>query len=90
MSLLFVVFGGALGALARYGMVYALSLNSYIAVVVVNFIGSFIIGYLYELNQTPLWLFVAIGFCGAFTTFSTFSLDAMRLIQQGEIFHSLI
>ena len=90
MSLLFVVFGGAFGALARYGVVYVLSLNSYMAVIAVNFVGSFIIGYLYPMNQTQLWLFLAIGFCGAFTTFSTFSLDAVRLIQQGALFNSLI
>ena len=40
-------------------------------------------GYLFKHTGTQLWLFAAIGFCGAFTTFSTYSLDALKLLLVG-------
>ncbi len=56
----------------------------------VNMAGSFLLGVLLGLGNTlpPGWrLLLAAGFCGSFTTFSTFSLENIQLIQQGQ--HSL-
>ena len=56
----------------------------------VNFIGSFILGLLIfgldekELISPTLKLFIGIGFCGGFTTFSTFSFETFNLIRDTE------
>ena len=47
-----------------------------------NAVGSFIIGYTFKLDT--LWPFLAIGFCGAFTTYSTYSLDSLKFILNGQ------
>lgn len=56
----------------------------------VNIVGCFLIGLIYGLSDrgnilTPEWrLFLTTGFCGGFTTFSTFSYESINLIQDGE------
>ena len=61
-----------------------------ISTLAVNIIGSFIIGIIFGLSlKTPLIsnqmkLLLATGFCGGFTTFSSFSLDSFGLIRDGE------
>ena len=94
MTWLAVALGGALGAMSRY-WVY----NAFLgwsgdrfpyATLTVNVLGSFLIGLAFVLLTEraqigPEWRgFVTVGFLGAFTTFSTFSLDALGLIGQGQ------
>jgi CrcB protein len=93
-SLLAIALGGSLGALSRYGIAQWIMLTwpkaFPLAPFAVHLIGCLIIGILYGLwtsrpEFSPLLrqgLF--IGFLGAFTTFSTFSLDALRLMESGE------
>ncbi|KTD14551.1 hypothetical protein Lgra_0582 [Legionella gratiana] len=56
----------------------------------VNLTGSFILGFflvwtLERVEVDPRWrLFVAVGFCGAYTTFSSFSYETYRLIEQSD------
>ncbi|MFK7863977.1 MAG: fluoride efflux transporter CrcB [Pseudohongiellaceae bacterium] len=90
---LFIAAGGALGAMSRYWLVSNLdNLNSTgfpMGVFTVNVIGSFLLGAAFVLISEKLQLaeqwrsLVMVGFLGAFTTFSTFSLDALLLFQQG-------
>ncbi|MFP6717929.1 MAG: fluoride efflux transporter CrcB [Alphaproteobacteria bacterium] len=94
MKLVFAIaFGGALGALGRYFVSVQVShwLGSNIpwATFMVNVIGSFILGVLYE-SGTLVWqptaefkAFLTVGILGSFTTFSTFSLDVIVLIERG-------
>ncbi len=95
-----VALGGALGAVCRYWVsVSLLSVSGYkfpFATLSVNVIGSLLMGILYVLivekgglpDQTRNILMV--GFLGAFTTFSTFSLDAISLWQNGGQLMALI
>ena len=89
LNLLAIAAGGACGALARYGIAEAIQrsagLPAYVGTALANLIGCFGIGLAWgmieEAGQPP-WvkaLFVT-GLLGAFTTFSTFSLDSMHLI----------
>jgi CrcB protein len=56
----------------------------------VNILGCFLIGILYSLGQkanvlsAEAKIFLATGFCGGFTTFSTFSLDCYGLLKDGQ------
>lgn len=91
---LFVGMGGALGAMTRYFVsefcVQLFGRNFPIATLIVNIIGSFLIGSIlacgrYEYLSQEFKLFISIGFLGALTTFSTFSADNFLLLQQGEV-----
>ena len=60
--------------------------------IAVNVLGSFILGWVITANQErfQLWspavrLAIATGFCGAFTTFSTYGLETVQLLDQGGI-----
>lgn len=85
--------GGAVGALARYGvMVLAAQLWGGAfpwGTLTVNVVGSFILGVLIEAFAL-VWsagegvrAFLVVGMLGAFTTFSTFSLDVVTLYERG-------
>ena len=94
-KVLTIAIGGALGALARYW------LNAFVATrwptnfplgtFIINITGSFVIGFFltfaivhYDLN--PHWrLFIAVGFLGAYTTFSTFEYETLKLIEEGHL-----
>lgn len=93
MTYLAIAVGGAVGALSRYGM---MNLTAHIlgnrlpwGTLLVNISGSLLIGVLYVLISEKMLLssdaraLLIVGFLGAFTTFSAFSLDTVLLIQQG-------
>jgi fluoride exporter len=90
---LLIVFG-ALGTLARYGvqgLVQERTGSSFpTGTLVVNLLGCFLLGGVAEyalthLSVPPEWrIGITVGFFGAFTTFSTFAYEAVRLTQDGE------
>lgn len=84
-TLLYVALGGAIGASARYlvGLAVAFPLGT----LTVNVIGSFLIGlvWVWLAGREALLPFIMMGMLGGFTTFSSFSLDTMRLIEMGRI-----
>ncbi len=94
-SVLSIAAGGALGAVARHfaniGAAMAFGLAFPYGTLIVNILGSFLMGLLIGIFahvwQPPqeLRAFLTIGFLGAFTTFSTFSLDAVTLYERGDV-----
>lgn len=89
-AFLFVGLGGAAGSMARYGVSQLVS-KIYtkpfpLATFMVNIVGCFLIGLLFGLVQknsiqSTGWLILATGFCGGFTTFSSFALENNALLK---------
>ncbi len=92
--MLIVVFLGAgLGGVARYALGGWIQQAAGAAfpwgTLVINITGSLLLGFLVALLEnigtSAAWrLFLTIGFCGGYTTFSTFSYESMRLLQDGQ------
>jgi CrcB protein len=99
-NLIFVAIGGALGASMRYGvtmlMVSLLGKGFPYATLLVNVIGSCFLGILFSviehgmMSDLPCRSLFVIGLLGAFTTFSTFSLDTLLLLQHGDWFKAIL
>ena len=96
MQFIYVAIGGAVGSVMRYLM--ALFVGHYsgnefpYATLIINITGSMIMGLLigWIARTTPahareIHLFVAVGVLGGYTTFSTFSLDAINLMEEGKL-----
>jgi CrcB protein len=87
-----VAVGGALGSVLRYAIAKALPATTFPwATFLVNLTGAFVIGILAGwatreggLSDTG-WLLLATGFCGGFTTFSTFALENILLLRGGDL-----
>lgn len=87
MTYVLVAFAGALGALARYGIGLTLTGTLFPwATLTVNVVGSALLGLLLgagmRLDPSVVTV-LGVGFLGAFTTFSTFSAEALLLLREG-------
>jgi len=99
-TVLYIAVFGAIGCLSRYyvsGWVYALFGRTLpYGTFAVNIIGAYIIGLIMELSlrseliPTGLRVGLTIGFLGGLTTFSTFSYETFRLMEDGEVLIALI
>lgn len=87
-ELLLVGLGGAIGAIMRYAIsLCALRSDFPWLTLITNILGAFVIGILagMQLHQglsKSQSLFFKTGFCGGFTTFSTFSLESIQLLDE--------
>lgn len=92
--LISIMLGGAVGAALRYGTAHSITQlfgrTFPYGTLTVNVLGSFLIGVLAiwfsqrAMLDTPLAKGLLVGVLGAFTTFSTFSLDNFQLLEQGQ------
>jgi CrcB protein len=99
-SFFLVGIAGAAGAVSRYGvgLLAERSLGPHFAfgTLLVNVLGCLALGFLLELDRGttfvthPMRLLLAVGFLGAFTTFSTFGYETLRYFQDGASHLALI
>ena len=105
LSYLFVAIGGALGAMARYGLNVLLQRGAVAlpwGTLSANLLGCFVMGIVAQLVARSAWfddsglipdqyrLLVAVGFCGSFTTLSALVMEMNTMMQQDEIASAFI
>lgn len=101
MNWIAIAIGGAIGAVSRYGIAQVVILinganAAPFATIMVNVIGSGLMGVIYGYLSTggmlaeTVRVFIMIGFLGALTTFSTFSMDIMAAIDRGQVVYAVI
>lgn len=96
-SFLLVGVGGFVGSFCRYFLAVfvarQLSTSFPFGTLAVNIIGCFLIGIIFALSERgtavspEVRILLTTGFCGGFTTFSTFSYESIRLMQDGELLY---
>ena len=99
-QILAIAAGGAVGSVLRYavstGVYSMLGRNFPYGTLAVNVIGSFLMGLLFvlmveRLDMSAVWrMAILVGFLGAFTTFSTFSIETVNLLQGGDFMRAFL
>lgn len=94
MRILYIAIAGVAGTLARFGV--EAWIHGRAATLTVNLLGSFLVGFIMQYAARSLAMPVdlrgalTIGFCGAFTTMSTFSYEALGLLVQGSYWRAAL
>jgi CrcB protein len=91
MNFLLIFLGGGLGSMARYAIsshsLFRFEQSYITGIILVNIIGSFLVGVLAGLgfrNHEIISPLLMMGFLGGFTTFSSFSLEAVHIFSSGK------
>jgi CrcB protein len=98
-NIFLIAIGGALGSISRYGcqkwIYYHYPHPFPFGTFAVNITGSLLIGLLFGLIErnnylSPEWRILLItGFCGGYTTFSTFSFETLSLLREGQFLYAI-
>ena len=93
-NIFYIFLGGGLGSILRYAIskLFMADKSSFPwSTLIANFIGCFIIGIVlgWFINNnkqySDLYVFLSIGFCGGLTTFSTFSVEGLTYLKNGDL-----
>lgn len=99
MNWLLVALGGGLGAISRYGidrLAIQLFDSKILGTFAVNMSGSFILGLIVSLATARIGfpnnydLLFAVGFCGAYTTFSSITVTSIQLAESGDPYKAIL
>jgi CrcB protein len=99
MNWLLVFIGGGIGSLCRYGISQfsnAMGWRFAISTLVSNVIATLILVLVWtwllkrETDSTMWWSLLAVGLCGGFSTFSTFSLETVQLMRDGYLTYAIM
>lgn len=100
LNYIYVMTGAAIGGLLRYFVSDLIQRSTKIifpfGTLSVNIIGSFLLGIIVfilgdkEIISTEMRLFLTVGLCGGFTTFSTFSYETIMLLREAEFLYASI
>lgn len=98
MSFVYVFIGGGLGSICRYSIARGMShykMDFPLATFIANALSCIVLGYLISLTikqgmSDPSKLLLMTGFCGGFSTFSTFSAETFQLFQAGNTILGLV
>lgn len=94
MEVFYVAFGGFFGSILRFGLASSFKKHP-IGTWIANISGSLLLAILIRVYQAGmidpwLWLFAGVGFCGAYTTFSTFSNEVLVYVMAGKLKNAIL
>lgn len=100
MILLYIAFGSAAGGVLRYllgGVVQRAAGGTFpLGTLLINITGSFLLGFLYRYSadsaaiSAEMRAMLTIGLCGGYTTFSSFSFESVRLLEDGQVGRAML